>query len=644
MIASIFFTTVDIVDSDLRTALATIGLAISILTLSPLETRAEVVFPGDAGVVDVTRPPYNADPSGKRDSTRAIQKVLDDHPSGNRIIYLPNGEYLISDTLRWPEGRNEGAFMKRTVLQGQSRSGTVIRLQDHSEGFGEGGVYGERWDRPEGKAMLWTGRAPAQRFRNAVRDLTLDTGSGNPGAIGARFKTNNQGGVFNVTIRSGDGQGRVGLDLGYAHEIGPLLVKDLRVEGFDYGIHSWGAVNSITMVNVELHHQNQAGIRNFQQVLSIENLVSRNRVPALVNRVGYGVVTLIGADLRAPGEKSEAAAIDNHGVLYARNITVDGYQQAIANHTGTEEDAAGPEVAEFVSHPPLAFANASGPLSALHLPIRHPPEIPWDPLDQWASPLEFGGSPENQGDDTAALQQAIDSGATTVYLPNGTWNLKGNLYVRGRVRRIIGCEARLTGDAIIHIVDGEAPAVRIERLEILPIAELSTRIVHTSPRTLVLANMRMSRRGAYAAEEGAGDLFIEDVAGDPWHFAPGQNIWARQLNPEGSMLLVNRHANLWILGLKTEGNGPILEASGGATEILGSLIYANTRREKNDLFILRDQARFSVTMGEASFRNFPFRRLAVQYIDDEEMQVLERGRTPTRGGGSALPLFVVPGP
>ncbi|MEX2380887.1 MAG: glycosyl hydrolase family 28-related protein [Opitutales bacterium] len=612
------------------------------LTLSAVSVEAHgenIVFPDDAGVVDVTRAPYDADPSGVSDSTAAIQRALDDAPSSNKIIYLPNGTYLISDTLRWPEGRGEGGFMKRTILQGQSRDGTVIKLKDNSEGFGQGGQVDDRYKRPDGKAMLWTGRAPAQRFRNAIRNLTLDTGKGNPGAIGARFMTNNQGGVFDVAIRSGDGAGRIGLDLGYTGEMGPLLVRGLHVKGFDIGVHSWGSVNSITMVDVELHGQHVAGILNVQQVLSIEDLVTRGRVPALQNH--WGVVTLLGADLEAVGNGHPGAAIENRGALYARNVRTTRYATAIANEEDTQRSTKDARIDEFVSHEPLTLFDKDQKLSALNLPIQSTPDVPWDPLEQWVSPLQFGGIPGDGQDDTQAIQQAIDSGAGTVYLPNGIWNLSGDLYVRGNVRRIIGCEARLTGDSVIHIADGEAPVVRMERLEILPIRNPTARIRHSADRTLVLASMRMSRAGAYEAVKGAGDLFIEDVAGDPWHFVEGQNVWARQLNPESSYhtMIVNRGAKLWILGLKTEGDNTVLEASGGATELVGAFIYANTRTPKKVLFLLDKSAAFSATMGEASFRDQPFRQLVVETRDGEQ-RVLEYGQTPSRGKGSMLPLFV----
>ena len=95
----------------------------------PLPGAENVAYPADAGVVDVTQAPYFAKGDGRTDDTAAIQKALDDHPSQGAIIYLPNGVYRITDTLHWPHGRNPGGEEKETVLQGQSRDGTVLQLR-----------------------------------------------------------------------------------------------------------------------------------------------------------------------------------------------------------------------------------------------------------------------------------------------------------------------------------------------------------------------------------------------------------------------------------------------------------------------------------------------------------------------------------
>ena len=52
-----------------------------------------IAYPPDAGIVDVTKAPYNAKGDGATDDTAAIQKAFNDYPERNAIIYLPNGVY-----------------------------------------------------------------------------------------------------------------------------------------------------------------------------------------------------------------------------------------------------------------------------------------------------------------------------------------------------------------------------------------------------------------------------------------------------------------------------------------------------------------------------------------------------------------------
>ncbi len=206
----------------------------------PSEKEAGVAYPEDSGVVNLREAPYFAKGDGITDDTKAIQRALDDHPNSGAILYLPNGIYPVSDTLRWPdapEGKG-GSEWKNVRLQGQSRMGTVVVLKSGAEGFG---------NPREPKGLVWTGLAPAQRFSNEIRDLTLHTGTGNPGACGAQFHANNQGHMMDVFTVSGDGRGVAGIDMRFTGEIGPLLLKNIAVVGFDYGIWTGGAINSQTV-------------------------------------------------------------------------------------------------------------------------------------------------------------------------------------------------------------------------------------------------------------------------------------------------------------------------------------------------------------------------------------------------------------
>jgi hypothetical protein len=217
-----------------------------------------VTFPADGGVLDVRE--FGAKADDDVDDTTAIQKALDQHPSGNRIIYLPPGRWIVRDTLKWPQGSRGGLEQKRTILQGAGSSLTTIQLPDATPGF---------TDATKPKALIWTGNKPAQRFRNAVRDLTIAVGQGNAGAIGLQFNASNQGTIRNVTLRAADGAGAIGLDMGFTDEIGPLLVRHLRVEGFETGIVTKWPVNSVTFEHITLRGQRKLGWHNYHQITAI---------------------------------------------------------------------------------------------------------------------------------------------------------------------------------------------------------------------------------------------------------------------------------------------------------------------------------------------------------------------------------------
>lgn len=64
----------------------------------------EILFPADCGMVDVTKPPYNAKGDGKTDDTEAIIKAIraeDFGASKPRVLFFPSGTYLVSQTLDW---------------------------------------------------------------------------------------------------------------------------------------------------------------------------------------------------------------------------------------------------------------------------------------------------------------------------------------------------------------------------------------------------------------------------------------------------------------------------------------------------------------------------------------------------------------
>jgi len=51
------------------------------------------------GLVDVTQAPFGADPTGKRDATKALQHAIDFVRDHQMVCFFPPGTYRVSDTL-----------------------------------------------------------------------------------------------------------------------------------------------------------------------------------------------------------------------------------------------------------------------------------------------------------------------------------------------------------------------------------------------------------------------------------------------------------------------------------------------------------------------------------------------------------------
>lgn len=538
--------------------------------LSPSKQNQNAIFPKQSQIVNVKSNPYNAKGDGITDDTRAIQVAIANNRG--KLIYFPNGTYLVSDTIRCQATNGK---QKRFFLQGQSQKGTIIKLKDSVAGFGNP-------ENPIPVVTYWEGKVgDATAFRNTIRNLTVDIGKNNPGAIALRFRANNYGFVENVTLQSSDRtkQGKYGLDLSVPLN-GPLLIKDLTVSGFDYGVYFTGVLHSATIDGLTLKDQKIYGLYNRRQVLSIRNLTSTNSVPAVKNdgdeKGNGGLLTLIDGVLQGGAVTNVAVENAEGAGLYVRNLKTSGYRQAIKSSTnGMTRNRSSP-ISEFVSHPILSVFPS--PQTSLNLPIEATPEIPWDSSSDWAK--VDGSAP----DDTIAIQTAIDSGKTTVYFPTDNYTVSDTIFVRGNVRRIVGIgAARIETDGALHesnnplfrVVDGTQDVVAIEGFE----TNLGSAffVEQASPRSLVLRHLGT---GSYRNTAKGSKLFIEDVVGGNWYFK-NQKVWARQINVEtGSksrqINIDNDGSDLWIMGLKTERDVTIITTkNGGRTELLGGFLYAN---------------------------------------------------------------------
>jgi len=493
-----------------------------------------------------------------------------------------------------------------------------------------------------------------------MKNLTVDSGKGNLGAIGVRFYANNQGGMHHVHIRSGDGKGVIGLDLGYTGDQGPMIIRNIRVTGFDTGIHTKHGTASVTAEHITLENQNVVGWMNQDQPISLRDFKSTNAVTALENR-GNTLINLLDADLAGTGAASGIPAIINDTGMLARNIKTKGYLKAI----GGDRAAEGTNIAEWTSHPPMS--TFPSPPRPLNLTAKETPDIVWDDPKDWVSVKKFAPTPDVPMHDqanrskpypdwTPALQQAIDSGATTVYFPMGQYTFNGTVKVRGKVQRIVGLNSNfgnLIGKLELVFEDGAGPIVQLEDFDWM---YSNVIIRHVGKRTLVLNSLAGGQaRGmgvSVIAEKGHGDLFVQDVTLSSWNLQGG-NVWARQINPQGGYntlptvprgtyapgydMILNDGATLWIWGMKTEGDGtPITTTNGGKTEATG-FIYANKNYRPEKQWIVNDNSSVSVPYVENVIRQRPFD--PVFEVRDGVTRILEKGVAPGRGGGSLVVLY-----
>ncbi|MEM7697630.1 MAG: glycosyl hydrolase family 28-related protein [Verrucomicrobiota bacterium] len=532
----------------------------------------------DYGHVDV-RLHYGAVGNGVIDDTEAIQRAFSEND--NRIpieyptVYFPEGEYLISDMIR---------FRRFMVARGAGPDKTLIRLKDSSPEYSDKAkpraAFAVGYDWP------YVGRTNKQRAGNVignyVMDLAIDTGSGNPAALGLDFHCNNVGSVSNVSIRSGDGEGLVGLDLRRPWP-GPCLIRDVTIEGFDKGIAASSREYSLVFSDVTLTGQKECVIENLGNALALERITSDNSVPAVINRNG-GLVVMMRSQLRG-GDNETIAIQSENSSLYLRDVEVEGYGGALLETSQKKDEEveiltqleAG-LIAEYVNGKPIrVFPNdATG---SLKLPIADAPEIQFPPGREWVDVSDYEELVID-GDWSVAIEAAMESGGELLFFPRGPkYRIDRDVEIKGEVRTFLGGSPELkigNGVAEAQVKQGradEGPAFVVREGSALQFQFLEVAHVrHEGPRTLLF---RHGKALSVSADESCGDLFIED-AGGMFRFGEHQRVWGRQLNPETKEIpeIINRGGQLWVLGLKTEYlSTKIVNIDGARTEILGGLMY-----------------------------------------------------------------------
>ncbi len=570
----------------MRTSLLAASLVVVIigpLVALPM-TAVEIRFtpPADARVINVRE--HGAKGDGIADDTASIRAAIaaafarDNRYAAPPFVWFPDGTYRVSDVIEARAGTSgwSSGWLAGCILIGESRAGSVIKLDDGAVGYGEPAT--PKWVIATGSEADGDnpGGGGNRAFRHAVINLTIDVGMRNPGATGIDFVASNRGTIENVLIRAGTGSGWCGLCLDRWWP-GPALVKDVAIEGFAFGVRMAGHWQySMTFEGLDLRDQREVGLWTEHNPAFIRKLTSVNAVPAVKVDADDGMIVLIEADLSGAGA---GAAIACRGNAYLREVISRGYPVVVDDLRGDADvmGQAGPVT--IAEHRLGAQGADSGDATALKLKIEETPRFDAASARDWVN-------------GAADLQGAIDSGAPVVYLPQGSYDVERTIIVRGSVRKIMGMQSSLKAkpgvEPMIRIEGGGEPVV-FEHLW------FDGAIDHAGDRAIALRHCDLLAHPGLRGS-GRGKTFIEDVIGN-YEIGPGHRLWARQTNAEfGEVpLLVNRGGTMWILGFKTEGEMTCIENIGGDVELLGGLFYPLAEVPAGRPCLIADGGRMSAT-------------------------------------------------
>ena len=401
-------------------------------------------LPDDGGVESavgmVNVMDYGAVGNGIADDTNAIQAAmyatrdLITHSVSKKTVYFPNGTYRLTGL----SGNTRGVIQRRDNgqttdfrwkggmrLQGQTEAGVILRLDDNLADFQNAadprfvifqsnyGIFppGGEFQAPPTTTHWSQDGTGLTAFYNIIRDLTIDLGSGNPGAVGICIQMHNHGSIRRVTVQDAVGAGRSSNPAhrafaGFSEERdmpGPNHLHRLTIKGCQYGFRLGQATLGQSIEHLRVENQGTAGVVCDCNGIFIRGMVSTNAVPAVLMKHGSsfhhiadpvaveggpwvhnmtGVtqfdntnphLLLVDAVLNGTGNAVNISAVQMTsagGEMFLRNIQAPGYARVAQTTSG---NIAGTTITE---HATISHNLWGETPTSLNITIKNTPEHP----------------------------------------------------------------------------------------------------------------------------------------------------------------------------------------------------------------------------------------------------------------------------
>ena len=488
------------------------------------------------GLLDVTLPPFSVDNSGKTDVTTALQAAIRHAHSSFLAVYLPHGEYLVSETLSawendtlpgYPRNVNNTwpcRFQPNVMLGARSmpQDGRLVRprivLKPHSPSFSTPGQPGK--SRPvldftaNNDPESATASVSGINFNQLFKGIDVTIGEGNPGASGVQLPGAQGSSVQDTTITVGSGFAGIsgGSGAGGSHEM-------VTVIGGQVGLDFTVSLNCPTITGATLLNQTRAaivydGLEAASAVGLTVRLAPSSTASVLEVTSGpqsqWGEFSFVDSIFDMGGSKpTSCAVVRSNRSLYMRNVFVRGCDTLVAGEGSSQppvklQSAAGwSQVHEMVAGRPIPNGGDCKPLTmsvfkggkkmpavalnassgvaepAAAVTMQHDwDEATFPTLDQSGvvSVLSTGAVGDGVTDDTAAIQRALDTPGAVVLLPKGFYRISRPLEIKaGGATTLMGVDRSIS--VLMAASDGlgttEAP------LPILNVTNPDERIILT---------------------------------------------------------------------------------------------------------------------------------------------------------------------